>query len=327
MPTRRLFVTRAAAAGIGLAVLGAVVAPPASAAVPGIRDGKGFKLLRATFYNHPASTLPNADGATGNNLHGFTYIEDQVRGAGWVRNGVANGRADWIATGWKEIDYGLRRMQPDGSFACPDNFHSTSYFLESVARACLMRPAGASAWRRERLRRGILWLTDADVFAAGVRGNKAYAHRRYLVAAAILQASRVLGDPSFTAGARDLVDDALAMQQEDGTNPERGGFDVGYQAVGALMAVRCLPALDPARQAAVKAMLARAMNREARQVGRDGVVDASGSTRTGVEKDRVGNIKSIPYDTIAEAFALAYDQTYVKAHYAAAAAVVAARGW
>lgn len=297
------------------------------AASPSYQTGAGYALMWATLYNHPASSPPGADGATGVNLHGFAYIEEQARGGNWVRNGRARGRADWLRTGWLELDYGLGKQRADGCYPGPDSFHSTTFFVEALARACLLDPAGATAARKTGLLRAAKYIARSEVFSAGIRGNLQYAHRRYLVAAAFCQTVLVTGDDGLMARANSQIDDGLALQRGDGVNPERGGPDVGYQMLGLLMATRCLPALSAKRAERVRAMLRRGADWELARVRADGSVDPAGSTRTMREVARNGEVKAIPYDGIADGMAMCADALGEARHLDAAARIARAQKW
>jgi hypothetical protein len=46
---------------------------------------------------------------------------------------------------------------------------------------------------------------------------------------------------AFRGKAVEWARQGLALQRADGTNPEKGGYDAGYQMVGVLMSLRYLP--------------------------------------------------------------------------------------
>ena len=75
-----------------------------------------------------------ARGAAGANVSGYQWIEERRRGAEWIVRGYAESRPDWMALGWRELDWGLAQQQSDGGFSSKDPFHSTSFFVEALAR-------------------------------------------------------------------------------------------------------------------------------------------------------------------------------------------------
>lgn len=300
---RRTFLITASTA----AIASTLKVRPASAAIPSMKDGDGYDALCMYLYQLLPHEQPGPNGEAGANRTAYRYIEEQAQGAAWIRNGLVQNRANMVATGWKELDYGLNRQLADGSFGSQFAFHSTSFFIEGLARACLMQPSAATAARLNGLRRAVNWFVTPSNWNPGISGNQQYTHRRYLVAAALYQASRVLGDTSFLNLALSQINDGLGLQRSDGVNPERGGPDVGYHMLGVLMAYRCLPSLSGTTLSAVKTMLTKALNWELTKIDDEGVVDSTGSTRTGVETDYQGRIKSVPYTTICEAFYLCAD--------------------
>ena len=256
-------------------------------------------LLVNSLYRLTVSSDFDASGAAGTNREGYRWIEEQRQGAEWIVRGVATGNSDWTASGWRQLDWGLGRQQHDGGFGSADPFHSTSFFVEALARACVLDPAGATASRLEGLARGAGWLMRPDIEARGAKSNQPFTHRRYILAAAFGQAGQATGDPAFARKALVWAQQGLALQQPDGTNPERGGYDTGYQMVGTLMALRYLPVCpDSTLRVRLRAMIRSAVSPELTRVRPDGSIDASGSTRIQHERARNGKVKEVPYGEI-----------------------------
>lgn len=260
-------------------------------------------LLLSSLYRLPVSKDFREDGAAGANRDGYHWIEEQRQGAEWILRGQAQNNTDWIALGWRELDWGLAQQQSDGGFASGDPFHSTSFFVEALSRACLLDPAMATDGRVAALSKAAQWLVRPEVEGKGRKGNLPYTHRRYILAAAFGEAGAVTGKADFSRKAEAWAREGLALQLSDGTNPERGGFDAGYQMVGVLMALRYLAVCgdtDIAR--AIKAMVRRAVPLELVRLGSDGAIDPTGSTRIEIEKGRSGKIKDVPYGEVLQAF-------------------------
>ena len=295
------------------AVLGAGLASWLTAALPGQDDAMAsgasglaemirHPLLAQSLYRLPVSRQYAPDGAAGTNQAGYRWIEEQRQGAEWIVRGLAQGNAEWIALGWRELDWGLGRQQADGGFASADPFHSTSFFVEALARGCLLDRTGATAARLGGLARAAAWLMRPDAETKGTKGNLPFTHRRYILAAALGETAEVTTEPTFARRAEAWAMDGLALQGADGVNPERGGFDAGYQMVGVLMALRYLPVCQNAALVrALKAMIGRAVRRELARLKPDGSIDPEGSTRIRIEKSRGGELKDVPYGEVMQA--------------------------
>jgi hypothetical protein len=256
-------------------------------------------LLLRSLYRIPVSRDYSADGAAGTNRKGYQWIEEQRQGAEWIVRGYALEKADWIQLGWQQLDWGLARQGGDGGFGSKDPFHSTSFFIEALARCCLIDPEGATPRRLDGLARGARWLMSAPVEFVGARRNLPFTHRRYILAAAFGQAAHATGESGFARKAADWAHQGLALQQADGTNPEKDGYDAGYQMVGVLMALRYLPVCeDGGLRARLRAMVRKAVPPELARQRPDGSIDPAGSTRIEQEHSRAGQVKDVPYGEI-----------------------------
>jgi hypothetical protein len=300
--TRRAFVYLGLGSLVGVPLRVVARSEADTVAAPPLTDLVRHPLLVRSLYRLSVTENFNDDGAAGANRKGYQWIEEQRQGAEWVLRGRVQGRNDWVARGWKQLDWGLSRQQGDGGFGSKDPFHSTSFFIEALARSCILDPEGANATRLDGLARGAHWLMRPDIEARGVRGNLPYTHRRYILAAALGQSAQVTGVAAFRSKAVDWAQQGLALQRPDGTNPEKDGYDSGYQMVGVLMALRYLPVCtDPQLRARLRAMVQAAVRPELARLRPDGSVDPSGSTRIEKERARNGKIKDVPYGEIMQA--------------------------
>ena len=280
--------------------------PGDGAAAPLLTSMLRHPLLVRSLYRIGVSRNYAEDGAAGSNRNGYQWIEEQRQGAEWMVRGYAEDRAEWRQLGWQQLDWGLARQQGDGGFGSKDPFHSTSFFVEALARSCLIDPAGATPRRRDGLARGAQWLMSPAAEESGVPRNRPFTHRRYILAAAFGQAGRVTGEPRFARKAAEWAHEGLASQQSDGTNPEKGGFDAGYQMVGVLMALRYLPVCDDSGlRAGLRAMIRKAVPPELARLRADGSIDPEGSTRIEKERTRGGQVKDVPYGEIMQALVYA----------------------
>jgi hypothetical protein len=90
-----------------------------------------------------------------------------------------------------------------------------------------------------KIRSAAHWMIKPEVATKGREKNlDPYTHRFYLRAAALGLASAVTGDTALAEAAAKYAREGLTKQQPDGTNPEKGGFDVSYQGVGDAFALR-----------------------------------------------------------------------------------------
>jgi hypothetical protein len=296
-----------------------------------LRDLVADSLLQRSLHRRVVTHRLDPDGAAGVNREHSSrwFIEEQRVGADFVQRGTAVGRMEWIGVGWRILDWGIARQGPAGDFpGTGDAFHSTSFFVEALARALLLDTSAATPTRVGALTRAAEWLLQPEVAARGQVHNRPYSHRRWILAAAHGLTARVTGDARFWSAARSYAADGLGLQTGSGVNPEQGGADVGYQMVGVLMASRYVAAgPDPAMRDAVVSMLDRASRWAASRIRADGTVDARGSTRTLREPARDGRIKRIPYHVLVEGFAYAARLTKDRSFEAAAERVARRRGW
>jgi len=333
---RRRLMIRALGYGATMSSFGAsiVAAQAASfareseAAAPTLRDMLADPLLARSLYRLPVSREFSSDGAAGTNRTGYQWIEEQRQGAEWIVRAYAQGNRDWMQLGWRELDWGLDRQQSDGSFASKDGFHSTSFFVEALARACLIDPDGASVPRVQGLVHAARWLMRRDVEEKGAYSNRPYTHRRYILAAAFGQAAEVSGDNALARRGETWAEDGLALQLDDGTNPEKDGYDVGYQMVGVLMALRYLPVCrTPALRGRLRAMVRRAVKLELSNMEGDGAINADNSTRIGKEHARSGKLKDVPYGEILQALVYGAHALPQPQWFEPATRVARLRGW
>src|SRR5581483_2534362 len=120
--------------------------------------------------------------------------------------------------------------------------------------------------------------------------------------AAFGQAGAVTGDSRLIQRAERWAGEGLDLQRADGTNPEKDGYDVGYQMVGVLMALRYLPVCGtPALRMRLREMVRRAAEPEIERMALDGSIGLQSSTRVGKEHARNGKLKDVPYGEIMQA--------------------------
>jgi len=325
MTRRRLLAASLAAGAFGAQW---ALADESTSAAPALATMIRHPLLVASLYRHKVSDAYASDGAAGVNRDSYRYIEEQRQGAEWIVRGLAEGDAGWVALGWRILDWGVARQQPDGGFGSGDAFHSTSFFVEALSRACILDPTGANEARLSCLRRGAAWLTSPSVEPRGAASNAPYTHRRFILAAALGQAAELTSDATLARRAAAWAREGLALQTGDGTDPERGGFDAGYQMVGVLFALRYLcGCADAALRASLREGVRRATKRELTRLAPDGSIDATGSTRIEIEKSRAGKVKDVPYGEFMQALVFGAQALPEPAWLEPAERIGRARGW
>jgi F420-0:gamma-glutamyl ligase len=102
----------------------------------------------------------------------------------------------------------------------------------------------------------------------------------------------------------------LAKQGDNGVNPEAGGYDSSYQAVGlsyAQLWVMYFP--KESTTSAVKTMIDKGLAWELARILSDGEVNTEGNTRTGVEVGPSGTIKTVDWRNVVDAFAWQFQTT------------------
>jgi len=314
-----------AAIGLSLAAARAGAAPEADQ-TRGVAAELAFQssdFMRRTAFRNPANygTDDAPDGAYGplnrawDATHtGKWYIEEQRTGGDIVCAGIVAQNKDVIDRGLRVLNWGWQQQQPDGSFACEDNFHSTSFFVEATAHACLMLVASRYAADyasqiaqvKTELHKAALWMVSPEIEGPGKRHNLPYTHRRYLVGCALGETGVLCEDANLVTHSRDYILDGISLQDPAGFNPERGGYDSSYHAFGTLLAERyyVLVAGDSLR-APLYAMIAKAVAWEGTRINPDGTINTEGNSRVdgvGNERNRAGVAKKPAVTSIFECF-------------------------
>lgn len=262
----------------------------------------------------------NAKWETNNALPWF--IEYQKEGRDWIVAGLADNNRDKVCWGLKILAWGWTRMEANGSFKHPDNYHSATFFIEATAHSILLLES--SPWKSEfarqldafkpKLLTAAHWTIRPDIDAANwpdnehypkIFGERRYAHRRFLDAAALGEVAVLFHDQPLREKSVWLIRNGIAFQQPDGVNPERGGHDTSYQALGLIYACRYYQLVaDDAMRTEMKPLLDKAFAWLLTRIQPDGRIDGTGNTRTGPagELGRNGRPKQLDYQTTAVVF-------------------------
>ena len=301
-------------------------------------------FLTKVLYNVPgrmASSIA-ADGAVGvnatweNGQSTTWYIEQQRYGADFVQAGLVTGKADLARQGWQILDWGFNREAADGSFPTTgDAFHSTSMFVEAAARALLLEVQSGAADADQlvakylpKIDASAHWLMTPSVATKGDANDAPYAHRRWLLAAALGQVAKLTGDPATASAAAAYASRGLALQTSAGMNPEKGGGDSSYQAYGILLAERYMTVCqDAGLRVQVNTMIVQGLSWEVSYINAAGQVSTVNNTRTGTEVSRDNTVKTTDYKTIIQALSVATTLTGDPSYRAVAQQVAQGRGW
>lgn len=315
MESRYIFRKQLTGGLIGAAGVFILRAPAVVAAVADDVKFETSTFMQKTLYRRPEHVATDIDPsgaespiniAWDQSHTGRWYIEQQRYGGDAVCAGIAKQDPATIERGMKILRWGLEQQQPNGSFDCPDTFHSTSFFVEAAAHTCLLLKASPYAdqyastieWMKPRILKAARWMIQPAVEEEGKRSNAPYAHRRFLVAAALGEAG-VLGDDStLIEKSKSYIHDGIAMQDPSGYNPERGGYDSSYDAVGLFYAERYYDVVaDSETKTELRKMLDKGYAWLASRIQQDGTINPEGNTRTGAgqEKSRTGVVKGMNY--------------------------------
>jgi hypothetical protein len=256
---------------------------------------------------------------------GNWYIEEQRYGVDAILGGIANQNTAAIERGLKILHWGFEQQQSDGSFNCPDAFHSTSFFVEAAAHACLLLGASPYGqqyavqidWLKPRVLLSALWMVQPSVENLGRKRNTPFVHRRYLVAAALGEAGVLCSNQALIDRSKEYIREGISLQDPSGFNPEKGGYDCNYQAAGMVFAERYYDLVaDEEQKQQLHRMLQKANAWLASRVSADGTLDTAGDTRvgSGQELSRNGVAKKISYPQVYRAFygwsAISGDSTF-----------------
>ncbi|MGI4732286.1 MAG: hypothetical protein ACRYFW_11125 [Janthinobacterium lividum] len=149
------------------------------------------------------------------------------------------------------------------------------------------------------------WMIAPGNAAPGQVHDAPYTHRFYLDADALGETGLLVGDGALVAASRDYVRRGIARQDPSGFNPEKGGWDTSYHAVGLLFAATYYTLVaDDDLRARMRPMADRGLTRLSSRIRPDGTVDQSGNTRTGFGQERgpQGNLKTMSYGSAYRAF-------------------------
>jgi hypothetical protein len=175
------------------------------------------------------------------------------------------------------------------------------------------------------------WLLQPRVLELGKRHDQPYTHRRWILAGALGEAAELTGNQRLARAATGFAAEGIALQHDDGENPEKGGFDVSYQMVDALQGARYYTTLDcqtsSALMARVRNMIEKTCRWEMRRILPSGEIQVDGSTRMLKESGRSGAVKHTNYKEIIQAFSYAATITGDPIYAQTAERLARSQGW
>jgi hypothetical protein len=240
--------------------------------------------------------------------------------ANWVLYGIVHGDAPVtintttgqtqvtpIEFGIKVLQWGLNQEQSDGSYRCDGYYHSSMFFVEAVSDACLalqnsQYAAQYASWIASAIQNNHLtttWLVSIYKQNETPSRELRYGHRYWLNSCALYLTCVLTGDDRLREYAFDLINDGAAAQLSDGVNPEFGGYDSSYQAVGLVYACRLSDFLtDETELSKTSTMLTKGEAWEETMVEPDGIINTEGNTRVGScqEVGPNGTCKTVAYN-------------------------------
>lgn len=269
-------------------------------------------LLPRILYQKPSRLYQamSSSGAVAINAHWergqapHWYVEAQRTGEEAIIGGLIQNNRTAIRAGFRMFDWAFAHQLPDGSFqGTGDSFHSTSFFVASVARTLLLiQQSPDHEQYRDRIQQYLpqlhnaaRWMISPGIWQPGMEHNQPYTHRFYVVALALGLTAQLANDRTLMQYAKQSLALGLARQKLDGVNPEKGGADSSYQMAGVVYAQRWIAyfpkdSLTPE----VQRMITKALMWERSRIRTSGEIDATGNTRTaGQERRRTGEIKHI----------------------------------
>jgi hypothetical protein len=142
------------------------------------------------------------------------------------------------------------------------------------------------------------WMTDPRNEVPGRKHDAPYTHRNYLDAAAIGETGILTEDQALIDHSKIYVEDGIRKQDKSGFNPEKGGSDTSYHAVGLLFAIDYYTLVaDDSQRKKMSPMIQKGLAWLQTKTRDDGTIDQHGNTRTGFgqEVGRNGTKKFMSY--------------------------------
>jgi len=292
-------------------------------AVQNDRAFESSEFILKTANRNPKGTAQdlNENGAYGDknraydlNKSGSWFIDNQKVGMDAIVTGVYKEDADAIERGIKILRWGFAQQKEDGSYSSGDAFHTVSYFLAAASRAVLhlknskfeSRFSDDIAHLSTGIEKTANWLIRKDIEEPGLQIDSPYTHRFYMNGVAIGVSGLLLGRNDLILHSQNLIKQGLVKQNADGSNPEKGGSDTSYHALGLYFAAQYYSMVASGQlKADIKTMGEKGAQWLASKVLESGDVDSSQNTRTGPsgEKRYGTELKTVTYFMIYKALA------------------------
>ena len=306
----------------------ALAVPDGNQSAPSMLELVGDPLLVEVVHDGVARRKSDAgtDGASASSREWLEKrrkswaIEFQRGGGSLIVAGVVRNDHELVDAGLRMFEWGFQRQDPaTGGFAeSQDPFHSTSVFLMEVCRALLALRDKPAEFQRElpriealipHARAAAHWFLRPEVLGPGKQKDQPYTHRKWLLAFALGGAAKLSGDRELALAAEDFAREGIALQQADGRNPERGGYDVSYQMVDVLVGSYYHATLSRDASADlmvhIEGMIQKSCQWEIQRILPNDQLDVTGSTRMGKDRQHNGKLKEINYPEVIQAFSYA----------------------
>jgi hypothetical protein len=204
--------------------------------------------------------------------------------------GIVTGQRRYINEGLRTFNWALSRQAANGSFpTASSTLYQYGMFVAAASRSMLMLQNSryASDYRAQsarysgQLHSAALYMASPAMLAQGATVDHRNTHRWYINALAFTLASRLSGDHSLMADADAQLTVALNRQRPNGVNPEDGGHDASYQALGIYEAEQWLVyERGDSLAGRVRAMVLKGLSWEASRISKSGQLTRKGDTRT-----------------------------------------------
>ncbi|CAF1387257.1 unnamed protein product [Didymodactylos carnosus] len=312
---------------------------PLISPVPSTYQLYNDSLLMGVWYNRISATAAAADGANGVNQQWeqgtstVWYIELQRFDCDDVTAAVYANRPSLLSNGENIFNWGFSKQTVDGGFnncsncttpmqGTGDAFHSTSMFVEAVARCLILMWQSPNFVTYEsyfnqvvpKLIRAASWLLVPSVLTIGIKNDMPYTHRRYILAAALAETALLTNDSSlqqqFYSQAATFAQNGLSLQDPSGFNPEKGGYDSSYNAYGLYQACNYLVVYpNVSLRQELANMLSNSFAWQLTRMNPNGSANLTGNTRVTADNNtdevaRSGYDKDYDYKSTIYAFEL-----------------------
>jgi len=256
------------------------------------------------------NSLIRDDGISSKNYPEFWAVSEQRVAANMVMRGIAENEETVVERGWKGIEFGFSKQEPDGNFYYnpklddlgiteEDKLEDASFFLEAAGHSiALLQNSGFKNDYAEKIQLlepkielSLDWL-EANKEALKLKAANAPNRLVFDALAFSLNGRKAVGE--------EFIQEALSKQHSQGYFIEHGGFDSSYNAVS-ILKLELYQLYFPSSQ--IENAIKESMAWEKTRILPSGEVNVEGNTRTGSCQEQVlGECKQVDYPSVALSF-------------------------